>query len=217
MATLTENRQAILDLLLASSDEDFLLLDARGKILGASRKLAVSFGYEPEKLTGKAFSVLAPEELNQQPVVPPREGNQTLKVVTRTGEKLHTRWLIVSSGPQSADDENRLLAAYLDRPLIPENFSARESLDSGRSLDDWRTFYQGGTRLVECLQHAGYNALMITVLADGSTIYPSEILQPTPRYDTGVFASGGSQITLGRFGERFIFSVNKEWDTCISV
>jgi len=87
----------------------------------------------------------------------------------------------------------RLLAAYFDRPLFPENFSARESLDrwSGRSLDDWGTFYEGGTRLVEYLQHVGYNGLMLSVLADGSTIYPSEILQPTPRYDTGVFFATG--------------------------
>jgi hypothetical protein len=83
----------------------------------------------------------------------------------------------------------RLLAAYLDRPLIPENFSANECLDpwSGRSLDDWWTFYEGGTRLIEYLRHAGYNGLMLGVVADGSTIYPSALLSPTPRYDTGAF------------------------------
>ncbi len=83
----------------------------------------------------------------------------------------------------------RLLAAQLDRPLLPANFSAAESLDawSGRSLDDWTTFHQGGLRLVEYLQHVGYNGLMISVLADGSTIYPSALLEPTPRYDTGMF------------------------------
>lgn len=89
--------------------------------------------------------------------------------------------------------QERLLAAYMDRPLFPENFSATESFDvwSERSLDDWRTFHEGGTRLVEYLQYAGYNGLMISVLADGSTIYPSEILEPTPRYDRGVFFATG--------------------------
>jgi hypothetical protein len=88
-----------------------------------------------------------------------------------------------------AGANRRLLAAYLDRPLIPQNFSAGECLDawSGRSLDDWSTFYEGGTRLVEYLNHAGCNGLMVGVLADGSTIYPSALLQPTPRYDTGPF------------------------------
>ena len=89
--------------------------------------------------------------------------------------------------PKGAAGNRRLLAAYLDRPLIPANFSATECLDpwSGRSLDDWWTFYQGGSRLVEYLHHTGYNGLMLAVLADGSTIYPSELVGPTPRYDTG--------------------------------
>ena len=58
----------------------------------------------------------------------------------------------------------RLLAAYLDRPLFPANFSAAESLDawSGRSLDDWTTFHEGGLRLVEYLHYVGYNGLMIS-------------------------------------------------------
>jgi len=91
--------------------------------------------------------------------------------------------------PDRAAPGRRLLAAYFDRPLIPENFSANECLDpwSGRSLDDWWTFYEGGTRLVEYLNHTGYNGLMLGVLADGSTIYPSALLEPTPRYDTGAF------------------------------
>ena len=90
------------------------------------------------------------------------------------------------AGPPAGE---RLFAAYMDRPLLPENFSANEQLDSwsGRSLDDWRTFHEAGTRLVEYLQHVGYNGLMISVAADGSAIYPSTILEPTPRYDTGVF------------------------------
>ncbi len=90
-----------------------------------------------------------------------------------------------------AESPGRLLTAYFDRPLFPENFSATEALDtwSRRSLDDWRTFYEGGSRMVEYLHHVGYNSLMISVLADGSTIYPSELLQPTPRYDTGAFFS----------------------------
>ncbi len=85
----------------------------------------------------------------------------------------------------------RLMAAYMDRPMFPENFSAQESFDASieRGLDDWQTFHEGGTRLVEYLEYAGYNGLMLNVLADGSTIYPSRILQATPRYDTGVLFS----------------------------
>lgn len=87
----------------------------------------------------------------------------------------------------------RLWAAYMDRPLVPENFSASEALGSlsDLSVDDWRTFYEGGTRLVEYLNHVGYNGLMLSVWADGSAIYPSKILESTPRYDTGTFLSNG--------------------------
>jgi len=94
---------------------------------------------------------------------------------------------------EGAGTNRRLLAAYLDRPLFPENFAARESLDSwsNRSLDSWQTFHEGGTRLIEYLNYVGYNGLMLAVLADGSTIYPSSVLEPTPRYDTGVFFASG--------------------------
>jgi hypothetical protein len=91
------------------------------------------------------------------------------------------------------DQSERLFGAYLNRPLFNENFSANESLDSysGRSLDDWQTFYEGTTRLVEYLQHTGHNGLMLAVLADGSSIYPSTLLQPTPLYDNGAFFDQG--------------------------
>lgn len=88
---------------------------------------------------------------------------------------------------------DRLWAGYLDRPLFVENFSAPEALDSTshRSLDDWNTFYQGGTRLVKYLKHVGYSGLMMSAFADGSAIYPSQVVQSTPRYDTGVFFATG--------------------------
>jgi len=87
----------------------------------------------------------------------------------------------------------RLLAAYYDKPLVAENFSATEALDpvSRRHLDDWTTFYEAGQRLVQTLQHGGYNALVLTVACEGSAIYPSRLLEPTPRYDTGVFFESG--------------------------
>jgi hypothetical protein len=92
--------------------------------------------------------------------------------------------------------DGRLLAAYYDRPLFAENFSSGPTLDgaigeSGRCLDDWVTFYEGARRLVEYLTHAGYNGAMITVVADGSAIYPSKHFDATPRYDDGIFFAEG--------------------------
>jgi hypothetical protein len=95
--------------------------------------------------------------------------------------------------PTIGGTAQRLVAGYYDRPLFPENFSATEALDawSGRSLDDWQTFHEGASRLAEYLQYVGQNGLMINVLADGSAIYPSDLLQSTPRYDTGQFFANG--------------------------
>ena len=91
----------------------------------------------------------------------------------------------------SISQGERLFAGYMGEPLLPENFSATEFLDKHRSLDDWVTFYEASTRLVEYLKYGGYNALVFSVLARGGAIYPSDRLQATPRYDTGIFASSG--------------------------
>jgi hypothetical protein len=92
-----------------------------------------------------------------------------------------------------ADGSQRWALGMLERPLFPENFGAAEAFDSwsGGSLDDWTTFYDGGRRMIEYAQHAGYNALAVSVLADGSTIFPCPRLAPTPRYDSGAFFSTG--------------------------
>jgi hypothetical protein len=111
--------------------------------------------------------------------------------VLRIGPRL--RRAFPAGGPRP----ERLLAAYLDRPLFPENFSATQTLGpmSDVGVDDWVTFYEGGTRLVDYLNHVGYNGLVIAALADGSTIYPSEVLGATPRYDTGLFLETGQDPT----------------------
>ena len=95
--------------------------------------------------------------------------------------------------PATARPPERLLAGYFDRPLVTTNFSATEALDpiSGRSLMDWQTFFDGGNRLVDYLNSVGYNGAMLAVASEGSTIYPSRLLQPTPRYDTGAFFDDG--------------------------
>jgi hypothetical protein len=87
----------------------------------------------------------------------------------------------------------RTFTALWNRPLFPEQFGANEAIDtwSGRPLDDWHTMYEGSTRLVEYLRHTGYNSATVSVWSDGSSLYPSNLLQPTPRYDTGMFFDAG--------------------------
>jgi hypothetical protein len=92
-----------------------------------------------------------------------------------------------------ANTPRRTLAAYYDKPLIAENFSAPEAVDpiSRRGLDDWVTFSLAGQRLIETLQHNGYSTLILTAACEGSAIYPSKQLEPTPKYDSGVFFDSG--------------------------
>ena len=81
----------------------------------------------------------------------------------------------------------RLLAGYQSKPFTAENFGAPQALDlaTGRSLDDWQTFYDATGRLIEYLNYVGYGGQMLAVMADGSSIYPSSLIDATPRYDSG--------------------------------
>lgn len=95
------------------------------------------------------------------------------------------------AGPGSGG--GRMLAAYYDKPLFAFQFSASQAVDpvSQRALDDWQTFLEAGQRLIQTLHYQGYNALVLTVACEGSSLYPSRVLQPTPKYDTGIFLEGG--------------------------
>ena len=81
-----------------------------------------------------------------------------------------------------------MLAGYHSRPLVSANFGAALSTDllSQRSFDDWQTTYDGAARLAEYLNYIGYSGDMLTVMADGGTIYPSQLLEANSQYDSGL-------------------------------
>ena len=89
--------------------------------------------------------------------------------------------------------QNRLALAFYKKPLFAENFSSREAVgpDSVATLDDWRTFYDGGQRLVQYLQFAGNNGAVVNVLSEGSSLFPSDLFHATPKYDSGAFFDNG--------------------------
>ena len=132
----------------------------------------------------------------------PRTSSPLLLLTNRrNGSRAQFGKIRLSAGPSrlprafspSDPPPERLLAGYLNRPLFTSDFSASESLDpfTGRSLTDWQTFYEGGTRLADYLNSVGYNGVMLNVFSEGSTIYPSKLLEPTPRWDTGAFFDHG--------------------------
>ncbi|WP_148074128.1 glycoside hydrolase family 10 protein [Bythopirellula goksoeyrii] len=87
----------------------------------------------------------------------------------------------------------RLLAGYIAKPVFAQNFGAPETLDpsSGMSVQSWTTFLEGARRMTQFLRLSGYNSVFVSVAADGSALYPSDILMPSPRYDTGQLAASG--------------------------
>jgi hypothetical protein len=95
--------------------------------------------------------------------------------------------------PATAPLDERLVGPYMSKPAFAANFGAPQAFDglAHRSLDDWDTFHVAARRVAEYLRFNGDNSLLLAVLTDGSTIYPSTLLEPTPRYDTGTFSSSG--------------------------
>ncbi len=87
----------------------------------------------------------------------------------------------------------RMVAGYIANPYFAEGFGASQTLDteSGLSVQSWSTFLAGTRRLAQALRYRGHNAVMLSVAADGSSLYPSQLLQPSPRYDTGLLAANG--------------------------
>ncbi len=132
----------------------------------------------------------------------PRTRQPLLLVANPSGEPALYKKIRVYAGwnrlpeifPASAFPSERLVAAYFHRPILSTLFGATDVPGpfQQQGLDDWVTFYQAATRLAEYVTFAGYNAVVLSVAADGSTLYPSERWKPTPRYDSGSFSLTGA-------------------------
>lgn len=93
----------------------------------------------------------------------------------------------------------REFTAVITRPTLCDQFSAPRQKGtpdaSGTSdvtgVEDWNSFNAASTRLTQYLNAAGYNSLIMSVAADGSALYPSEILRPNPKFDGGIFLPNG--------------------------
>ncbi|MGL6195505.1 MAG: family 10 glycosylhydrolase, partial [Thermoguttaceae bacterium] len=94
---------------------------------------------------------------------------------------------------QAVTKENRTCLAYFHRPNFAENFGATRTIGELRNsgVTDWVTFYDGAVRLAAYLKMIGYNGAVICAAADGSSIYPSSRVSPTPKFDNGIFLLEG--------------------------
>lgn len=87
------------------------------------------------------------------------------------------------------DAKRRLVAILIGKPMFAQAFSSSEmsSEPNGLCVSDWKTYYDGAARMIEYLNHVGFNGAFLTIYSDGSSIYPSHVLNPTPRSDNGIY------------------------------
>ena len=90
-------------------------------------------------------------------------------------------------------DGNRKRLAYYQSPSFIDDFGVRKFFDPtvGQSVDDWVAFYQGTSRLIAYLKSNHYQGAVVTVTAEGSSIYPDLLSNNTPAHDSGIFLSQG--------------------------
>lgn len=98
MSTLTPTRAAALELLLESSREAFILVDADDVVSGISRPMSGILALKREDIVGKPLSRLFPPEQNQPPGEGVNAGEHHLNAVNGRGERVFARWNVVDSG-----------------------------------------------------------------------------------------------------------------------
>ena len=84
----------------------------------------------------------------------------------------------LNSDSPVASADTRLIAAYVTRPLLAESLDATQPFESStnspeaKNVGDLQTFYECATRLADYTRHAGFNSAVVTILADGSSMFP---------------------------------------------
>ena len=91
----------------------------------------------------------------------------------------------------------RSFALALTQTNLCDQFAAarRPSTFGVRGSEDWQTFDDATSRALRYLQTSNFDATALAVVADGTALYPSALLAPTPSADGGVFLPTGSDAT----------------------
>lgn len=87
----------------------------------------------------------------------------------------------------------RRFASFLARPNFCDQFSAVrvESPIGVLGSENWNTFYQAVDRTASYMKMNGSDTLLLCTVADGSALYPSRLLNPSPAFDSGIFLQNG--------------------------
>ncbi|MBQ7109605.1 MAG: hypothetical protein IJO06_00130 [Thermoguttaceae bacterium] len=91
----------------------------------------------------------------------------------------------------------RSFALALTQTNLCDQFAAprQPSTFGVRGSEDWQTFDDATSRALRYLQTSNFDATALAVVADGTALYPSALLAPTPRADGGVFLPTGADAT----------------------
>lgn len=91
--------------------------------------------------------------------------------------------------PAGAAGQERNVGLYLDRPMLADAFAAPRQLDPsvGREYESWDTWFSAAQRLGHVMSWNHANTVFVKVFAQGGGIFPSDILEPTTRFDGGAF------------------------------
>ena len=97
----------------------------------------------------------------------------------------------------STPNRGRIFGLALTTPSLCDQFSSTRapSYFGLNGAEDWRAFDQSVSRALYYLSANNFDAMTLAVVADGSALYPSVTLNPSPRYDGGVYLATGGDPT----------------------
>jgi hypothetical protein len=96
----------------------------------------------------------------------------------------------------STPNRGRIFGLTITKPNLCEQFSTvlQPSFFGIEGAENWKSFDDAISRALYYLSAYNYDVMALSVVADGSSLYPSALINPTPKFDGGVFlATGGDQ------------------------
>lgn len=94
------------------------------------------------------------------------------------------------------DKDEITIGPYFEESYLTRHLGGTPSLDESNGLSsgsytDWVAYYEAVTRLAKMLKYRGENAAMFPVLTYGASLYPSQYIGSSGRYDTGIYYRDG--------------------------
>ena len=141
------------------------------------------------RLKAKTGEVL--ESVAQVLVLADQSGGQAnLANVDVAGDATRPEQVVLASA--AIPSVPQLVGPHVKSPDLNSVFGPQQAFTrravAGRASEDaqnWDAFYAGAERAADSLRDRGETCLMLPVLADGSTIYPSAFVERSVRFDRG--------------------------------